>query len=112
MLSTRGSNGTSSAELERLKPTLSLLGEAVACGRLGSSRAIDYAVVDLALVCFNSFLSNAEMREREGVDRTQLYEHMGKRLATVPGPVKGCSGMKSSSTVSRCHPRGPKRASR
>ena len=65
-------------DVERLLPTLSLLGEAVACGRVGSSRAIDYAVVDLALVCFNSFLSNAEMLEREGVNRAQLYEHMGK----------------------------------
>lgn len=43
------------------------------CGKVGASRAIDYAVVDLALVCYTSFLSNVEMLEREGVDRAQLY---------------------------------------
>lgn len=75
-------------EVERLRPTLSMLGEVAMCGPVGASRAIDYAVVDLALVCYASFLSNVEMLEREGVDRAQLYEQMGKRLATVPGAVQ------------------------
>ena len=38
----------------------------------GASRALDYAVVDLAFVNALSFLSNAPMLEREGVDPAQV----------------------------------------
>lgn len=93
----------SSAEVERLTPTLGLLGEVAFCGRVGSSRAIDYAVVDLALVCYNSFLSNAEMLEREGVHPPQLYEHMAKRLATVSGAVELMHGKLTDRTDESYH---------
>ena len=38
--------------VERLRPTLALLGEVCFAGSVGTSRALDYAVVDLALVCY------------------------------------------------------------
>jgi PhzF family phenazine biosynthesis protein len=82
-------SSSNKADVERLRPMLSLLGEAVFCGGLGSSRAIDYAVVDMALVCYKSFISNVEMVEREGGDFGRLYEHVGKRLATVPAALEG-----------------------
>ena len=76
------------AAIESLRPVLSALGEVVVTGGVGTSRAIDYAVVDLALACQTSFLSNVDMLEREGVDWAQFSQHMAKRLATVPAAVE------------------------
>eukprot|EP00316_Scyphosphaera_apsteinii_P021044 CAMPEP_0119299120 /NCGR_PEP_ID=MMETSP1333-20130426/1231_1 /TAXON_ID=418940 /ORGANISM="Scyphosphaera apsteinii, Strain RCC1455" /LENGTH=343 /DNA_ID=CAMNT_0007300441 /DNA_START=38 /DNA_END=1069 /DNA_ORIENTATION=- len=74
-------------EVDRLTPMLSALGEVAFAGPVGTSRALDYAVVDLALTCYTSFLSNVEMLEREGVDRAQLYEHMSKRIHALPAAL-------------------------
>ena len=71
-------------DVERLRPTLEALGEVAFAGtKIGSSRALDYAVVDLALVCYNSYFSNLAMLEQEGVDQALVREHAAKRLATV-----------------------------
>lgn len=89
-------------EVERLRSTLGLLGEvAFASGPVGASRALDYAVVDLALTGYASFLANIEMLEQERVDHAQLHEHVAKRLATLPGALKGlharCTGERTDS---------------
>ena len=77
------------AEVDRLRPALGVLGELCYTGtKIGASRALDYAVVDLALVTYASLFSNMEMLEREGVDASQLHEHAAKRLSTVPGALK------------------------
>lgn len=67
---------------------LSLLGTAEFCGDIGTSRALDYAVVDLAFVNLLSFMSNAAMLEREGVDMEQFFRCATGRLANVPGSLK------------------------
>eukprot|EP01065_Artemidia_motanka_P050346 TRINITY_DN858_c0_g1_i2.p1 TRINITY_DN858_c0_g1~~TRINITY_DN858_c0_g1_i2.p1 ORF type:complete len:336 (+),score=122.30 TRINITY_DN858_c0_g1_i2:111-1010(+) len=73
------------AVVDRWRGQMSVLGGVVFCGKsIGTSRAIDYAVVDLAFVNLLAFLSNVEMLEREGVDMKQFFEEAGKRVATVP----------------------------
>ena len=91
------------ADIERLRPTFELLGETVSAGAIGASRAIDYAVVDLALVCYSSFFSNVEMLEREGVDPAQFYEQAGKRLATVPPAIAHLHGRLGTRTDASYH---------
>lgn len=66
---------------------LSDLGSVTMCGGIGSSRAMDYAVVDLFFVNLLSFMSNKAVLEREGVDIKQMCEEMKKRLDTVPSVI-------------------------
>ena len=75
-------------EVERLTPMLSALGEVAFAGGLGKSRALDIAVVDLALSCYTSLMANMDMLEREGVCHAQLHEHIAKRLAAVPDAIE------------------------
>ena len=76
------------AHIRRHDALLSLLGEVAFCGRVGASRAVDYAVVDLALVCYASFISNIEMLELEEAERELLHTQIAKRLATVPAALQ------------------------
>ena len=75
-------------EVDRWSPQLGDLGELCHAGPIGASRALDYAVVDLAFSCYASLMSNVEMLEREGVQPAQLHEHVSKRLQTTPGALE------------------------
>ena len=70
------------------KAPLDALGDVVFCGRVGSSRALDYAVVDLAFVTYVSFASNAAMLEKEGVDTALFAREAAKRLANAPASME------------------------
>eukprot|EP01062_Namystynia_karyoxenos_P047702 TRINITY_DN360_c0_g1_i15.p2 TRINITY_DN360_c0_g1~~TRINITY_DN360_c0_g1_i15.p2 ORF type:complete len:342 (+),score=121.55 TRINITY_DN360_c0_g1_i15:82-1026(+) len=70
------------------RDTLSALGAVAFCGKVGTSRAIDYAVVDLAFVNLLAFMSNAEMLQREGVDMQQFFAEAAKRAATIPAMLE------------------------
>ena len=72
----------------RWRHVLDLLGKATFCGRLGASRAFDYAVVDLMFVNLVSFIENLNGLQREGVDLKQLYGEMSARLATIPAALE------------------------
>jgi len=76
--------------LEPHRELLSSLGRVTFSPGIGASRALDYAVVDLAFVNALSFLSNAPLLEREGVDPAQVLEQMKQRLETVPGFLEHC----------------------
>lgn len=65
------------------------LGKVVFTGRIGSSRALDYAVVDLALVNLMALASNTAMLEREGVNTDQLFASLEHRFATMPAYLRG-----------------------
>ena len=67
---------------------LDLLGKVTFCGKVGSSRAFDYAVVDLMFVNLVSFIENLNGLQREGVDLKQLYGEMSARLATIPAALE------------------------
>lgn len=73
--------------VRQVRPLLEQLGSVAFCGGLGSSRALDYAVVDLFFASLLSFMSNKEALDREGVDIKQLCEEMKKRLDTVPAAL-------------------------
>eukprot|EP01062_Namystynia_karyoxenos_P047704 TRINITY_DN360_c0_g1_i5.p1 TRINITY_DN360_c0_g1~~TRINITY_DN360_c0_g1_i5.p1 ORF type:complete len:341 (+),score=114.51 TRINITY_DN360_c0_g1_i5:75-1025(+) len=74
--------------VSRWRDTLSALGQVAYCGKIGASRAIDYAVVDLAFVNLLAFMSNAEMLQREGVDMQQFFAEAAKRAATIPAMLE------------------------
>eukprot|EP00928_Gymnodinium_smaydae_P032022 TRINITY_DN23311_c0_g1_i1.p1 TRINITY_DN23311_c0_g1~~TRINITY_DN23311_c0_g1_i1.p1 ORF type:complete len:332 (+),score=62.95 TRINITY_DN23311_c0_g1_i1:55-1050(+) len=74
--------------LEPAKPLLEQLGSVTMCGNVGSSRALDYAVVDLFFANLLSFLSNKEALDREGVDIQQAIREIKKRLDTVPAVLE------------------------
>ena len=81
-------SGSDPDVVEPIRPLLSELGEVSDVGPIGASRALDYAVVDLALVSYGSLCSNIEMLGREGVDRSLLHACMAKRLAMLPQALK------------------------
>ena len=72
----------------RNKAALDALGDVVFCGRVGSSRALDYAVVDLAFVNYVAFAANAAMLEREGVDTALFAREAAKRLSGTPRAIE------------------------
>eukprot|EP00929_Paragymnodinium_shiwhaense_P122676 TRINITY_DN95636_c0_g1_i1.p1 TRINITY_DN95636_c0_g1~~TRINITY_DN95636_c0_g1_i1.p1 ORF type:complete len:322 (+),score=44.37 TRINITY_DN95636_c0_g1_i1:146-1111(+) len=74
--------------VEEASSALSDLGSVAYCGAIGSSRALDYAVVDLFFANLLSFMSNAAALEKEGVDMKQCLAEMKKRLDTVPGVLE------------------------
>lgn len=75
---------------ETWKHLLDKLGSTVFCGKVGSSRALDYGVVDLAFVSYLSFVSNSAMLEGEGVDIQLYIQEATKRLNTVPLFLNSC----------------------
>jgi 3-hydroxyisobutyrate dehydrogenase-like beta-hydroxyacid dehydrogenase len=85
-------SSSNAAEVSRLAPALGLLGEVAFAGPVGASRALDYAVVDLVLVAYNSLFANVEMLQRERVTPAQLHEHVAKRLATLPAALEALHG--------------------
>eukprot|EP01064_Diplonema_japonicum_P013890 TRINITY_DN2142_c0_g2_i1.p1 TRINITY_DN2142_c0_g2~~TRINITY_DN2142_c0_g2_i1.p1 ORF type:complete len:323 (+),score=78.87 TRINITY_DN2142_c0_g2_i1:46-969(+) len=74
---------------------LSHLGENIWSGRVGASRALDYAVVDLALMNFMAYAATKSMMEAEGVDPEQFFACAGKRLGGVEGMLRLCHGRMS-----------------
>jgi len=78
-------SATSPRAVDDVRPILSALGDVVFSGtQIGASRALDYAVVDLAFVNLMSFVSNAAMLEKEGVEWDVFVREASKRLAVVP----------------------------
>ena len=70
------------AAVERCRPILESLGKVTFSGKVGSARALDYAVVDLAMANYLSHCANLAMLEREGVDPAQFASEASFRLAT------------------------------
>jgi hypothetical protein len=66
---------------------LDALGDVVFCGRVGSSRALDYAVVDQALI--NQVLNGGGARQPAELDRAAL-SHARARTAIGYAPTGAC----------------------
>lgn len=62
---------------------LESLGSVLYCGKIGASRALDYAVVDLFFVSMLSFFSNYASLHKESVNMEDVFREAGKRLQTV-----------------------------
>mmetsp|Transcript_13679 Transcript_13679/g.44604 ORF Transcript_13679/g.44604 Transcript_13679/m.44604 type:complete len:355 (+) Transcript_13679:29-1093(+) len=73
-----------------------LAGSVCFAGPIGASRALDYAVVDLALVTYLSFCSNAALLEKEGVDFNLFTREAAKRLENVPASLDAAIGRMTS----------------
>lgn len=58
------------------------------CGKTGSSRALDYAVVDHFLANYVCFLSGLSLMEAEGVDIEQYFDLLKLRLQGVPDQLR------------------------
>ena len=63
------------------------LGVPMWSGDVGASRALDYAVVDVALAVFTSWSANLSMLEKEGVPHDLVMESMRQRFDAVPGAM-------------------------
>ncbi|KAJ8606426.1 hypothetical protein CTAYLR_010004 [Chrysophaeum taylorii] len=75
----------SEADYEAAKDVLGNLGRVrFLAGPVGASRALDYAVVDLAFVNLVSFCASAAMLEKEGVEWEVFCEEAESRLAATP----------------------------
>lgn len=70
---------------------LRALGTTTFCPGVGAARALDYAVVDMAFVTLMSYVANAAMLEREGVDVATTIECVARRLATAPGALEAAA---------------------
>mmetsp|Transcript_6910 Transcript_6910/g.15895 ORF Transcript_6910/g.15895 Transcript_6910/m.15895 type:complete len:315 (+) Transcript_6910:2-946(+) len=66
-----------------------IMGKLVFTGtKVGSSKALDFAVVDFYMINMLGFLSGLGMLESEGVDPELLLEQMEFRLPTFPGQFR------------------------
>eukprot|EP01061_Rhynchopus_euleeides_P021254 TRINITY_DN34661_c0_g1_i1.p1 TRINITY_DN34661_c0_g1~~TRINITY_DN34661_c0_g1_i1.p1 ORF type:complete len:313 (+),score=85.49 TRINITY_DN34661_c0_g1_i1:43-981(+) len=61
-------------------------------GPIGASRALDYAVVDIALSVFMSWSANASMLEKEGVPHALVMQCMEQRFAAMPAVLSLLNG--------------------
>ena len=82
------SSGDGGGVVEKWRGVLATLGDVTFCGDVGASRALDYAVVDLALVNLIAYSANAAMLAREGVDVNLFAREAAKRLATTPAAIE------------------------
>lgn len=74
--------------VEEVRDLLEGLGKVRYAGPVGASRALDYAVVDLAFVNLLSFISSSPMLEKEGVDWNVFCEEAAVRLKATPDALK------------------------
>ena len=79
------------AAVERCRPILESLGKVTFAGKVGSARALDYAVVDLAMANYLSHCANLAMLEREGVDPAQFASEASFRLGPVAPDARSVS---------------------
>jgi len=77
--------------VETWRHVLESLGKVTFAGKVGSARALDYAVVDLYFVNYLCFAANAAMLEAEGVDVSQFAAEAGVRLGQVPPMLEAFS---------------------
>mmetsp|Transcript_17735 Transcript_17735/g.26630 ORF Transcript_17735/g.26630 Transcript_17735/m.26630 type:complete len:337 (+) Transcript_17735:68-1078(+) len=80
-------SAASEEEVHSARDILQGLGDLTFAGPIGASRALDYAVVDLAFVNFASFCANAPMLDQEGVDWNLFTKAAAKRLEAVPESI-------------------------
>lgn len=73
------------------RAALRCLGTTTFCPGVGSARALDYAVVDMAFVTLMSYAANAAMLESEGVDLKTTMDCVARRLATAPGALEAAA---------------------